>query len=189
LPCEKAAKLGSVLTSLQALLRLAVLQRLGVFICALATLLAAANTASALEPAQTKTRVWGFDFAADNSSGLFLAATSGKHQGNCFARAEEASGSLLAVRGAAGGERAGKPFTRAGKAEVKADNAAAHGGQTTCTNCGQATVPGQQSRAGVTPPKNETHVDHIIPKSQQGNGSPNNGQVLCRDCNLRKGAD
>jgi hypothetical protein len=90
-----------VLTSLQALLRLAVLRRLGVFICALAPLVAVVNTASALEPAQTKTRVWGFDFAADNSAGLFRAASSGKHRGNCAARAEEASGSLLAARGAA----------------------------------------------------------------------------------------
>ena len=85
------------MTSLRALLRLAVLQRLGVLFCALAVLLAATNTASALEPLQTKTRVWGFDFAADNSSGLFRAASSGKHQGNRLARAEQASGSLLAA--------------------------------------------------------------------------------------------
>jgi hypothetical protein len=99
-----------VLTSLQALLRLAVLRRLGVFICALAPLLAVVNTASALEPAQTKTRVWGFDLAADNSAGLFQAASSGKHRGNCAARAEEASGSLLAARGAVAAERAIVPF-------------------------------------------------------------------------------
>jgi hypothetical protein len=100
LPCEKAAKLGNVLTSLQALLRLATLRWLGVFICALAVLLATTSSASALEPAQTKTRVWGFDFAEHNSYGLFLAASSGKHRGNQLARAEEASGSLLAARGA-----------------------------------------------------------------------------------------
>jgi hypothetical protein len=90
-----------VLTSLQVLLRLATLRWLGVFICALAPLLAAANTASALEPAQTKTRIWGFDFAKHNSGGLFRAASSGKHQGNRLAEAAEASGSLLAARGLA----------------------------------------------------------------------------------------
>ena len=92
-----------MLTSLQALLRLAVLQRLGAFICALATLLAAASTASALELAQTKTRVWGFDFAADNSSGLFRTATPRTHPQNLAAGAEEASGSRLAAEGAPGG--------------------------------------------------------------------------------------
>jgi hypothetical protein len=70
--------------------------------------------------------------------------------------------------------------------QEKADNAAANGGQTTSEKCGQPTVPGQQSKSGVTPPGNETHVDHIIPKSQNGDGSKSNGQVLCRDCNLKK---
>ncbi len=100
MPCEKATKLREVLTSLHALVRLAVLQRLGVFICTLAVLLTAASSASALEPAQTKTRVWGFDFAEHNSAGLFRDVGCGKHQGNCSAQSEQASGSLLAARGA-----------------------------------------------------------------------------------------
>jgi hypothetical protein len=104
-----------VLTSLQALLRLATLRWLGVLICALATLLTAASTASALEATQTKTSVWGFDFADNNSAGLFQAASSGKHQGNQLARAEAASGSLLAaeggtLRGGANGVRVYGPY-------------------------------------------------------------------------------
>ncbi len=92
----------------------------------------------------------------------------------------------LVKTGTSGGDRAGKPFTPKDKAEVKAENAAANGGQTTCENCGQPTVPGQQSKSGVTPPGNETHVDHIVPKSQNGDGSKSNAQILCRDCNLKK---
>jgi 5-methylcytosine-specific restriction endonuclease McrA len=85
-------------------------------------------------------------------------------------------------------ERAGKPFTRAGKREVRVENAATHGGQTICVDCGSSTVPAKQSQRGVTPPANETHVDHIVPRSKGGAGSVDNGQVLCRDCNLKKGA-
>jgi RHS repeat-associated protein len=89
--------------------------------------------------------------------------------------------------GTSGGPRAGKPMTPKGKAEVKAENAARNGGQTTCERCGQPTVPAEQSKSGVTPPGNETHVDHIDPMSKGGDGSPSNGQVLCRTCNLEKG--
>jgi RHS repeat-associated protein len=96
-------------------------------------------------------------------------------------------GSSPGATGAAGGERAGLPFTRKDKSAVKTDNAAAHGGQTTCMNCGQPTVPAQQSRTGVTPPQNETQIDHVISKAKNGNGSPDNAQLLCRGCNLKKG--
>ncbi|WP_407653764.1 HNH endonuclease [Archangium lipolyticum] len=29
-------------------------------------------------------------------------------------------------------------------------------------------------------------VDHVIPRAKGGEGDPDNGQVLCRDCNLKK---
>jgi hypothetical protein len=99
----------------------------------------------------------------------------------------EVGGALAdAVKGTAGGARAGKAFTRAGKAEVKARNAAVHDGKIVCQGCGKETVPAKQSQKGVTPPGNEAHVDHVIAKSKDGDGSPSNGQVLCRDCNLDK---
>jgi hypothetical protein len=83
--------------------------------------------------------------------------------------------------------RSGKGFTKKGKAEVIEANKAAHGGQTVCEGCGQTTVPPTQHQKGVTPPCNETHVDHRVPKSQGGPGHPENGGVLCRECNLEKG--
>lgn len=55
-----------------------------------------------------------------------------------------------------------------------------------CVDCEVETVPAEQSKKGVTPPKNETHVDHEKPKSKGGSGTPNNGAVRSRDCNLKK---
>jgi 5-methylcytosine-specific restriction endonuclease McrA len=53
-------------------------------------------------------------------------------------------------------------------------------------NCGVETVPAEQHKKGVTPPKNETHVDHVVPRAKGGTGEPDNGQVLCRECNIQK---
>jgi|GEM_PF-1737301 len=88
--------------------------------------------------------------------------------------------------GTSGGDRAGKDFTPKGKQEVIDRNRDANGGTTRCQQCGVETVPSQKSQKGVTPPSNETQVDHINPKSKGGDGSPSNGQVLCRTCNRGK---
>ena len=92
----------------------------------------------------------------------------------------------VAPRGSSGGPRAGKDFTPAGKREVIQKNEQENGGQTTCEVCLVATTPAQQSQWGVSTPKNETRIDHIIPKSKGGDGAPSNGQVLCSSCNINK---
>jgi RHS repeat-associated protein len=90
------------------------------------------------------------------------------------------------VQGAAGGPRAGKPFTPAMKSEAWGANAARHGGQATCENCNQPLVPAQRSTSGVKPPSNEGQLDHVVPRTKNGNGSLDNAKYLCRDCNRAK---
>lgn len=81
--------------------------------------------------------------------------------------------------------REGKNFTKAGKEVVIKKNEIKYG-KVKCENCGVQTTPGQQSKTGVVPKKTETQVDHIERKRSGGRGNPDNGQVLCRKCNLEK---
>ena len=83
-------------------------------------------------------------------------------------------------------DRSGKDFTKAGKDVVKQQNKNYNGGQLKCEGCGTTTTPAQKSTRSVTPPKTETQVDHILPKSKGGRGNPDNGQILCRGCNTTK---
>ena len=82
--------------------------------------------------------------------------------------------------------RAGKKFTPKGKREVKEANAAENDGEMKCEGCGKTVIDPKQHQKGVSPPDNEAHIDHIDPRSKGGAGSPSNGQVLCRTCNLGK---
>lgn len=82
--------------------------------------------------------------------------------------------------------RPNMPFTKSGKEAVKDLNKIKNGGKTKCVKCKIETVPGKKSKRGEVPPKNETQVDHIYPESLGGEGVPTNGQILCRDCNIKK---
>jgi hypothetical protein len=91
-----------------------------------------------------------------------------------------------AAQGAAGGPRAGKPFTPKMKGEAWKANEAKHGGQATCDSCKQPIVPSERSARGIKPPPNEGQLDHVVPRVQNGNGSLDNAQYLCRTCNRAK---
>jgi 5-methylcytosine-specific restriction endonuclease McrA len=86
------------------------------------------------------------------------------------------------------GKRPGARFSQKKKEAIKQKNAQQHEGKNQCENCDVETVPPKKHTKGVTPPLNETHVDHKFPRAEGGPAEPDNGQVLCRDCNLKKGA-
>jgi hypothetical protein len=71
--------------------------------------------------------------------------------------------------------------------KVWKQNADKNGGQNRCELCKQPVVKPQQHAKGVTPPKNEGHVDHRVAQSKSGSGTPENGDMACRSCNLKKG--
>jgi RHS repeat-associated protein len=85
--------------------------------------------------------------------------------------------------------RNGKDFTKSGKDAVKDLNKVKNDGKMKCEDCGQGVANAEKHQRGQTPSHNEAHVDHVIPKAKNGSGTPNNGQVLCRGCNLEKGAN
>ncbi|MDC0742156.1 HNH endonuclease [Polyangium mundeleinium] len=91
-----------------------------------------------------------------------------------------------ATRGSQPASRPGQPFTKAGKEEVWNRNAAKHGGKNKCDTCLVEVAKPQRHTRGVTPPANEGHVDHKAARANGGSGTPENGQVLCRDCNAKK---
>jgi RHS repeat-associated protein len=82
--------------------------------------------------------------------------------------------------------REGMGFTKAGKKQIDQANADKYGGKNVCENCGTETVPGKRHEKGVSPPGSERQRDHIEPRSKGGKGIPDNGQVLCRECNIDK---
>jgi RHS repeat-associated protein len=75
--------------------------------------------------------------------------------------------------GASDGERAGKGFTPGGKDEVRGPEGSP------CTYCKGPTT----RKPGPT----QSQGEHVIPRADGGNGSPDNGVNACRTCNLDKG--
>jgi hypothetical protein len=87
------------------------------------------------------------------------------------------------------GSRSGKSFTPNEKGKVIDANKQKNDGKAKCETCGTETTKPEKSQKGVTPPKTDLQVDHKVPKSKGGSGTADNGQVLCRDCNRKKGSN
>jgi len=88
-------------------------------------------------------------------------------------------------KSAAPGSRPGQGFTTRGKKDVIEENKAKNDGKTVCEHCRVPTTKPEKSQKGVTPPTTDTQVDHID-AANGGSGTPENGQVLCRGCNIEK---
>jgi hypothetical protein len=125
--------------------------------------------------------------AASTVKAVGVGVTTGIALGELGATAVDAVRSVPGEpTGAAGGSRASKPFTVAGKRDVIEANRVANNGVTRCVSCGVETVPAAKSQSGISPLPSETQVDHIIARAKGGDGSPPNGQLLCRTCNRNK---
>lgn len=92
------------------------------------------------------------------------------------------------VRGRAPVIAPGKDFSGSQKRAALGRNALNNGGVIKSDISGGVLLHPQKHVKGVTPPGNEAHVDHIIPRSLGGTNSLENAQVISRSENLAKGA-
>lgn len=85
--------------------------------------------------------------------------------------------------GAKDGSRAGKPITKKGKEEVWQENTQKNNGKPKCEGCDKDLKKPSQSKKGESTPDDAGQVDHIYPQSKNGDGTSENGQLLCPTCN------
>jgi RHS repeat-associated protein len=82
--------------------------------------------------------------------------------------------------------RPGAKFTPAQKRDILAANRDRNGGELKSDKSGDALVPSEKSKSGVTPSPLEAQVDHKVPRSAGGTNDPANAQVLSRKENRDK---
>ena len=92
---------------------------------------------------------------------------------------------LKAIKGAAGGARAGKKHTRAAVRDEIAANAKINGGTVKCVTCKTDTTPATRRTAGSTVAPTEAQGAHI--KANGGDGATvkdrSNVAIQCASCN------
>lgn len=81
----------------------------------------------------------------------------------------------------------GKDATRMQIREIRKENLKRNSGTLRDDETGAELVMPQQSKKGITPPRNEAHIDHIIPKAVDGTNDYTNFRVISRQQNLAKG--
>lgn len=82
----------------------------------------------------------------------------------------------------------GREFAHGQKQRIRQRNLQLNGHRMRDDATGAPLRKAQQHTKGVTPPKNEAHVDHIVPRSKGGANSYGNASVRSRADNLSKGA-
>lgn len=80
----------------------------------------------------------------------------------------------------------GKAFTDHQKRHVRQTNQLRNHLQLRDDHSGVPLQQGEPHRAGVRPPDNEAHVDHVMPKSRGGSNSYSNAELRSRAANLAK---
>jgi len=152
--------------------------------------LSALSLASEILPVSAGDLKDGYRWFRSGDKTLDAAAAARSSERAADAARDLAAGASNLARkpGAKDGPRARMDFKRGDTAILLDENRMKNNGRVLCENCGTAVISPQKSMRGVKPPTNEWQRDHIIPRSQGGDGAPPNGQILCRGCNRAKGA-
>jgi hypothetical protein len=123
----------------------------------------------------------GWNEGVDKDSNAYKDADNG------LTAAQMATG-LPGIVKAAGKAAIKKGFSKSVRNLAKRLNREKNGGVLKSEKSGDELLPrNNKSEKGVTPPDNESHVDHKIPKSKGGDNSIDNAQILSRKENLAKG--
>ena len=84
------------------------------------------------------------------------------------------------------GVASGKNFTQQQKSQIIKENMSRNKGVVRSDLSGQKLVRPEKSKKGITPPRNEWQIDHIVSKNKGGTNSYKNAQVLSRKENRMK---
>lgn len=82
--------------------------------------------------------------------------------------------------------KSGADYDQTRKTDILNENMTRNNGQLRSDKTGKLLEQPQKSMKGVTPPKNEAQIDHIVAKANGGANSFSNAQVIERSANIAK---